>query len=93
MLKEQEMDRCLACTQTTPVSEQAHKTSHHLIWNEVKLLIETYIVTPEESRKLSTKDFNLIISTGIVELKFLKLENQNSLEQWGSQSGNGIRSP
>jgi len=37
-IKEHDRDIQLACTQTSAVSEHAHKTGHYRIWNKVKFI-------------------------------------------------------
>ena len=54
-IKEHDRDIRLARTQTSAVSEHAHKTGHYPLWNEVKFIDQDpHSGTPEGSRKLFT---------------------------------------
>ena len=68
-IKEHDRDIPLSQTQTLAVSEHANKTGHYPLWNEVELT-ET-VTGPLE-------DFILTLSTGVVELRFLKCGYQQS---------------
>ena len=69
---------------TSALSEHANKTGHHPLW-KLSLLIETHTGTPEESRKLSSKDFTLITPTGMTESKFLERGYQRSINSTGDR--------
>ena len=53
-IKEHDRDIQLACTQTSTVSEHAHKTGHYPLWNEVKFIDQDPHWYTHRSRKLST---------------------------------------
>ena len=76
-IKGYDRDIRLSQTQTSAVSEHTNKTGHFPLSDKVKLT-ETITGPLVELKRLSTYDFILTISTGAVELRFLKCGYQQS---------------
>ena len=74
-IKEHDRDIRLARTQTSAVSEHAHMTGHHPLWNEVKFI----------DRDSHWYTRTLITSIGTTELKFLKRGYQRSRNTTGDR--------
>ena len=84
-IKEHDRDIRLARTQTSAVSEHAHKTGHYPLWNELKFIDRD----PHWYTRRVKEDFTLITSTGIAEFKFPNSGCPRSRNTTGKRYNNG----